>query len=71
MASHAPVRPDRSTAPFQAKMKARKGPTLAFVLPNRTRATGNLLQTAKMLMACVPNGIQQYSTPAVGVLDTR
>ena len=30
---------------------------VVFVLPNRTRATGNLLETAKMLMACVPNGI--------------
>ena len=30
---------------------------VVFVLPNRSRATGNLLETAKMLMACVPNGI--------------
>jgi hypothetical protein len=30
---------------------------VVFVLPNRTRAAGNLLETAKMLMACVPNGI--------------
>jgi hypothetical protein len=30
---------------------------VVFVLPNRARATGNLLETAKMLMACVPNGI--------------
>ena len=30
---------------------------VAFVLPNPARATGNLLETAKMLMACVPNGI--------------
>jgi hypothetical protein len=30
---------------------------VVLVLPNRARATGNLLETAKMLMACVPNGI--------------
>ena len=30
---------------------------VVFVLPNRSRASGNLLETAKMLMACVPNGI--------------
>jgi hypothetical protein len=30
---------------------------VVFVLPNLTRAAGNLLETAKMLMACVPNGI--------------
>ena len=28
-----------------------------FVLPNVTRQQGNLLESAKMLMACVPNGI--------------
>ena len=31
---------------------------VVFVLPNATRQSGtNLLETAKMLMACVPNGI--------------
>ena len=30
---------------------------VAFVLPNATRAVGNLVETAKLLMACVPNGI--------------
>lgn len=35
---------------------------VVFVLPNRTRAGGNstqdqLLETAKLLMACTPNGI--------------
>ena len=31
---------------------------VVFVLPRRERATGNLLETAKMLMACVPNRIE-------------
>ena len=30
---------------------------VVFVLPNRTRQTGDLLENAKLLMACVPNGI--------------
>ena len=31
---------------------------VVFVLPNATRQSGiNLVETAKMLMACVPNGI--------------
>ncbi len=31
---------------------------VAFVLPNASRASGpSLLETAKLLMACVPNGI--------------
>jgi hypothetical protein len=30
---------------------------VVFVLPNLTRQTGNLLETAKLLMACTPNGI--------------
>lgn len=32
--------------------------TVVFVLPNASRQSGtNLVETAKMLMACVPNGI--------------
>jgi hypothetical protein len=30
---------------------------VVFVLPNLSRQSGNLLETAKLLMACVPNGI--------------
>ena len=30
---------------------------VVFVLPNSSRAAGNLLETAKMLMASTPNGI--------------
>jgi hypothetical protein len=30
---------------------------IVFVLPSPTRQTGNLVETAKLLMACVPNGI--------------
>ena len=30
---------------------------VVFVLPNRGRQTGDLLENAKLLMACVPNGI--------------
>lgn len=30
---------------------------VVFVLPNAARQQGNLLESAKMLMACVPNGI--------------
>ena len=30
---------------------------VVFVLPNGPRQSGNLLETAKLLMACVPNGI--------------
>jgi hypothetical protein len=30
---------------------------VVFVLPNSPRQSGNLLETAKLLMACVPNGI--------------
>jgi len=30
---------------------------VVFVLPNLTRQQNNLLETAKLLMACVPNGI--------------
>jgi len=30
---------------------------VVFVLPNATRQVGNLVETAKFLMACVPNGI--------------
>jgi|SRR5262249_7399102 hypothetical protein len=30
---------------------------VVFVLPNKSRQTGELLESAKMLMACVPNGI--------------
>ena len=35
-----------------------KGNDVVFVLPNANRKTGaNLLETAKLLMACTPNGI--------------
>ena len=30
---------------------------VVFVLPKMSRQAGNLLETAKLLMACVPNGI--------------
>jgi hypothetical protein len=30
---------------------------IVFVLPNSTRQAGDLLENAKLLMACVPNGI--------------
>jgi hypothetical protein len=30
---------------------------VVFVLPNRGRQAGDLLENAKLLMACVPNGI--------------
>jgi hypothetical protein len=30
---------------------------VVFVLPKLTRQSGNLLETAKLLMACTPNGI--------------
>jgi hypothetical protein len=30
---------------------------VVFVLPNRARQAGDLLENAKLLMACVPNGI--------------
>jgi hypothetical protein len=30
---------------------------VVFVLPNLSRQQNNLLETAKLLMACVPNGI--------------
>ena len=30
---------------------------VVFVLPNSTRQSGDLLESAKLLMACVPNGI--------------
>jgi hypothetical protein len=30
---------------------------VVFVLPNRGRQSGDLLESAKLLMACVPNGI--------------
>lgn len=30
---------------------------VVFVLPNRPRQSGDLLESAKLLMACVPNGI--------------
>jgi hypothetical protein len=30
---------------------------VVFVLPNASRQSGNLLESAKLLMACVPNGI--------------
>jgi hypothetical protein len=30
---------------------------VVFVLPNRGRQSNDLLETAKLLMACVPNGI--------------
>jgi hypothetical protein len=30
---------------------------VVFVLPNRSRQQNDLLETAKLLMACVPNGI--------------
>jgi hypothetical protein len=30
---------------------------VVFVLPNESRQTGNLVETAKLLMAIVPNGI--------------
>jgi hypothetical protein len=30
---------------------------IVFVMPNRARQNGDLLENAKLLMACVPNGI--------------
>ena len=45
-------------AEYDAGWEADDDNQVVFVLPSATRQSGlNLLETAKMLMACVPNGI--------------
>jgi hypothetical protein len=44
-------------AEYDAGWEADDDDQIVFVLPNATRAVGNLVETAKLLMACVPNGI--------------
>lgn len=45
-------------AEYDAGWEADDDDQVVFVLPNASRQSGtNLLETAKMLMACVPNGI--------------
>jgi hypothetical protein len=44
-------------AEYDAGWEADDDDQIVFVLPNRTRQAGDLLENAKLLMACVPNGI--------------
>ena len=46
-----------SEAEYDAGWEADDDNEVVFVLPNPPRQTGNHLETAKLLMACVPNGI--------------
>jgi hypothetical protein len=42
---------------YDAGWEADNDDQIVFVLPNRTRQVGDLLENAKLLMAAVPNGI--------------
>ena len=42
---------------YDAGWEADDDDQIVFVLPNRARQAGDLLENAKLLMACVPNGI--------------
>ena len=42
---------------YDAGWEADDDNQIVFVLPNRARQAGDLLENAKLLMACVPNGI--------------
>lgn len=42
---------------YDAGWEAEDDNQIVFVLPNRTRQTGDLLENAKLLMAAIPNGI--------------
>lgn len=42
---------------YDAGWEADNDDQIVFVLPNRARQVGNLLENAKLLMAAIPNGI--------------
>lgn len=59
-----PLRPISLASPvvitedeYDAGWEADNDDQIVFVLPNRTRQVGDLLENAKLLMAAVPNGI--------------